>query len=137
MESVETRNRADKMIERMKGQRGAIRLKVVFWTAILAALIYISIKIIPPYFSNYQLEDDLHEEALFSLGKFNDETVRDRILRKIQVHGIEATKDNIHILQNDVRGLKISVDYTVNVDLKVYELKLHFTPTSDNQSLVQ
>ena len=125
------------MIERMKGQRGAIRLKVVFWTAILAALIYISIKIIPPYFSNYQLEDDLHEEALFSLGKFNDETVRDRILRKIQVHGIEATKDNIHILQNDVRGLKISVDYTVNVDLKVYELKLHFTPTSDNQSLVQ
>jgi hypothetical protein len=137
MESVETRNRAGKMMERMRGERGAIRLKVVFWTAILAALIYVSIKIIPPYFANYQLEDDLHEEALFSLGKFNDDTVRDRVFKKMQIRGVEATKDNIRILQNDVRGLKIMVDYTVNVDLKIYDLHLHFTPSSDNQSLVQ
>jgi hypothetical protein len=121
----------------MRGERGAIRLKVVFWTAILAALIYVSIKIIPPYFANYQLEDDLHEEALFSLGKFNDDTVRDRVFKKMQIRGVEATKDNIRILQNDVRGLKIMVDYTVNVDLKIYDLHLHFTPSSDNQSLVQ
>jgi hypothetical protein len=137
MELEKSRDRAGQMMQRMRSARGGIRLRVVVWTAILASLIYVSIKIIPPYFSNYQLEDDLHEEALFSLGKFNDDTVRDRVFKKIQIRGVDATKDSIHIQQNDVRGLKILVDYTVTVDLKVYDLHLHFTPSSDNQSLVQ
>jgi hypothetical protein len=137
METEVTRDRAVQTARRMRSARGAIRLRVVVWTAILAALVYISFKIIPPYYSNYQLEDDLHEEALFSLGKYNDDTVRDRVFQKMKIHGIDATKESIHIQQNDVRGLKILVDYTVTVDLKVYDLHLHFTPSSDNQSLVQ
>ncbi len=122
---------------RWRSARGGVRLRVVIWTAILVAFVYISIKIIPPYFANYQFEDDLRQEALFSLGKYNDEAIRDRIFQEMQRRGVDATKDSIHIQQNDVRGLKILVDYTVIVDLMVYDLHLHFTPSTDNQSLVQ
>ncbi|MFZ0819006.1 MAG: hypothetical protein WAM91_02985 [Candidatus Acidiferrales bacterium] len=121
----------------MGSARGGSRLRVVIVTALLVAFAYTSYKIIPPYFANYQLEDDIHQEALFSIGKFNDDTIRDHVFREMQAHGIDATKDSIHIQQNDARGLKLSVDYTTTVDLLVYTLHLRFTPSSNNQSLVQ
>ena len=124
-------------MRRMGSAHGGSRLRVVIWTALLVAFAYTSYKIIPPYFANYQLEDDLRQEALFSIGKFNDEMERDRIFKLMQTRGVDATKEAIHIQQNDSRGLKILVDYTVPVDLVVYNLQLHFTPSSNNQSLVQ
>lgn len=117
--------------------RGGSRLRLVVWTAILVALVYGSYKVIPPYFANYQFEDDLHQEGLFSIGKYNDDVLRERIFKDMQARDVDATKDAIHIQQNDARGLKVLVDYTVTVDLMVYNLQLHFTPSTNNQSLVQ
>ncbi len=121
----------------MGSARGGSRLRLVIVMALLIAFAYTAYKIIPPYFANYQFEDDLRQEALFSIGKFNDDTIRDRVFKLMQARGVDATKDAIHIQQNDSRGLKILVDYSVTVDLKVYDLHLHFTPASNNQSLVQ
>jgi hypothetical protein len=117
--------------------RGGSRLRLVVWTAILVALVYTSYKVIPPYFANYEFEDDLHQEGLFSLGKYSDDALRERIFKDMQARGVDATKEDIHIQQNDSRALKVLVDYTVTVDLMVYDLKLHFTPSTNNQSLVQ
>ncbi|HEV3220342.1 MAG TPA: hypothetical protein VGZ48_11265 [Candidatus Acidoferrales bacterium] len=121
----------------LSSARGASRMRVIVWTLLFAALLYVSFKIIPPYFANYEFEDDLRQEALFSLGKFNNETVIDRVFKELQAREIDATKESIHIQENDSRALKINVDYTVIVDLKVYDLHLHFTPSSSNESLVQ
>jgi hypothetical protein len=137
MGAEETRNRVGKFTRRMGSARGGSRLRLVIVMALLIAFAYTAYKIIPPYFANYQFEDDLRQEALFSIGKFNDDTIRDRVFKLMQARGVDATKDAIHIQQNDSRGLKILVDYSVTVDLKVYDLHLHFTPASNNQSLVQ
>jgi len=123
--------------QRLGSARGGSRLRVVVWTAILVAIIYVSFKVIPPYFANYEFEDDLHQEGLFSLGKYNDDQIRDRVFKEMQARGVDATKDDIKIQQNDSKALKILVDYTITVDLLVYDLKLHFTPSTNNQSLVQ
>ena len=127
--------RADR--EASRGERGASRLKIIFWTGLLAAFIYVCYKTIPIYFSNYQLQDDLRQEALYSLGKYNDDAERTRIFAIMQKDDVAADKDAIRLLQNDSRGLKIQVDYTVPVDLVVYTWNMHFTPSSDNQALVQ
>ncbi len=110
---------------------------MIIWLVFFGAFVYCSYKIIPPYFANYQFEDDLHDEALYSIGKYNDDVIRDHVFREMQARGVDATKDAIHIQQNDARGLKISVDYTIDVDLIVYTWHLHFTPSTNNQSLVQ
>ncbi len=39
-------------------------LKLVFGVAVFAALVFAGIKIIPPFFSNYELEDSIKTEAL-------------------------------------------------------------------------
>jgi hypothetical protein len=137
MDLKESQNRIRRLMKQTGSARGGSRLRVIVWTALLAAFAYTSYKIIPPYFANYQFEDDLRQEALFSIGKFNDDTIKDHVFKEMQSRGVDATKDSIHIQQNDARGLKLSVDYTVSVDLMLYTLHLHFTPSSNNQSLVQ
>jgi hypothetical protein len=123
--------------QRFSSARGGSRLRLVVWTAILAALLYITYKVTPPYFANYEFEDDLRQEGMFSMGKYTDDQVRERVFKEMQARGVDATKDDSHIQQNDSRGLKILVDYTVTVDMLVYDLKLHFTPSTNSQSLVQ
>jgi hypothetical protein len=137
MKAEENLNRAQRLARRAGSERGGSRLRVIIVTALIVAFVYVSYKIIPPYFANYQFEDDLRQEALFSIGEFDNDTIREHVFKEMQARGVDATKDTIHIQQNDSRGLKLSVDYTVAVDLTVYTLHLHFTPSSNNQSLVQ
>ncbi len=119
-------------------ERGGARLKTLIWLALAVALIFCTIKILPVYISNYQLSDWMKSEVLFTLGKpMTNDALTEAVVRELRSLNIEAGKDSIQILQNDSRGVHIRVDYTVNVDLKVYQLQLHFTPDADNQSLVQ
>ncbi len=135
---AEKKRDSDRILrQRLSSARGGSRLRAVVWTAILVALLYVSYKVIPPYFANYEFEDDLHQEGLFSMGKYSNDQLRDRIFKEMQARDVDATADDIHIQQNDSRGLKVLVDYTVTVDLTVYNLQLHFTPSTNNQSLVQ
>ena len=47
---------------------------------------------------------------------------------------IPVKREEIKVVANqDV--VKISMDYTVPVDLLVYQLNLHFTPSSENKNL--
>jgi hypothetical protein len=121
-----------------RSERGGARLKTLIWLALAVALIFCTIKILPVYISNYQLSDWMKSEVLFTLGKpMTNDALTEAVVRELRSLNIEAGKDSIQILQNDSRGVHIRVDYTVNVDLKVYQLQLHFTPDADNQSLVQ
>jgi hypothetical protein len=121
-----------------RSQRGGARLKTLIWLVLAVSLIFCTYKILPSYIANYQLEDWMKSEVLFTLGKpMTNDSLVDAVMKEFHSLGIEADKDTIHIVQNDSRGVHIRVDYTVNIDLKLYQMQLHFTPDADNQSLVQ
>ena len=118
-----------------KRGRGGARLKEVYWLFGVLAVIYVGVKLVPVYFANYQLQDKMLTEARFAtVNRRTDEELRNIIYREIQDRDIPARREDIHIEQSS-RGVRISVDYTVPVDLKVYEFNLHFSPTSENRSL--
>ncbi len=117
-------------------QRGAGKLKAIFWTALLVFIAFAAFKIIPVYFAEYQLADKMQEEARFGIvNRYSEEKIREIILKEIQSLDIPATTDNIKVVATPER-VTISVDYTVPVDLFVYRLQLHFTPSSENKSLL-
>lgn len=118
---------------RRPGSRGGARLTAVIWLLILGAGVYVGYKVIPIYLNNYQLEDRMLAEARFAaVNRKPEETVREVIYREIQDRDIPARREDIHV-QSTQRGVHIGVDYTVTVDLRVYQLHLHFTPTADAQ----
>ena len=117
-------------------QRGGARLKAIFWTAVLVAVFYSGFKVVPVYFANYQLQDKMQTEARFAVVNHRtDEDLRNIIFKEIQDQDIPARREDIKILENTQRAVRISVDYTVPVDLKVYQFDLHFTPRAENRAL--
>src|SRR5258708_31755436 len=116
-------------------QRGEGRLRAILWTAILVLLVFVGFKLVPPYVNQYQLQDKVVEEARFAVvNRKTDEQLRDIIYREIQDLGIPATKDGIKI-ENTYHMVRITIDYTVPVDLLFYHTELHFVATSESTSL--
>ncbi len=117
-------------------ERGEGQLKTVIFVAVFALLVYSAFKIVPAYVNNYQLEDKMEEQARFAIvNRYTEEQVRDNIFRVVQDLEIPAKKEDIKVsATNSV--VKISMQYTVPVDLLAYHLELHFAPTSENKALI-
>src|SRR6266849_1739470 len=117
-------------------QRGEGRLKAVIYLAILLFILYSALKIVPVYFSNYQLQDKMKEQARFAVvNRYTEERIRDLIFKEVQELDIPAHRDAIKVFSSN-SVVKISVEYTVPVDLLFYYMDLHFSPSSENKSLI-
>jgi hypothetical protein len=117
-------------------ERGSGIVKAVIWTFILACAAFVAFRIIPAYFSNYQLSDKMQEQAKFAVVKgYSEEQIRENVFKMVEELEIPAKREDIKVAAS-LRGVKISVDYTVPVDLVVYQMDLHFTPSSENKSLI-
>ena len=118
-----------------RSERGAGKLKTVFFVLVLLLLIYSAVKIIPAYVSDYQLSDKMQEQARFSVvNRYSEEQIRENLFKTMQELEIPAKREDIKIAANNAM-VKISVSYTVPVDLFFYHLDLHFSPSSENKAL--
>jgi hypothetical protein len=118
-------------------EHGGSKLNLLLTLAILGSLIFGGIKLIPPYFANYQLQDAIESESRFALTGYPKKTVddiRDDVYNKAVDLGVPANKDNIEVdVQNG--SVSIGMDYSVPIDLKVYQFTLEFHPHADNHSI--
>jgi hypothetical protein len=118
-----------------RAQRGAGRLKAIVWTVILFFIAYAAFKILPIYLAEYQLADKIQEEAKFAVvNRHSEDLIRDTVYKEVQELSIPVARDQIKVLASQ-QLVQISVDYTVPVDLIVYKVDLHFTPSGENKAL--
>jgi len=118
-------------------QRGEGRLKAIIYTLILAAAVYVAIKVVPIYVAEYQLKDKISEQARFAVvNKYTDDQIKDILFKTIQDLDIPAKRDDIKVIPNG-RGLTISVNYSVPVDLAVYKTELNFSPSSEGIDIMK
>jgi predicted membrane protein len=124
-----------KLTTAQQSERGEGRFKAILFTAIFVFFIYSAVKIIPPYVNNYQIADKMQETARFAVvNRYDEEKVRDVIFKEVQDLEIPVKREEIKVVAN-VSVVKISLDYTVPIDLLFYHFDLHFTPSSENKSL--
>ena len=119
----------------LRSQRGTGKLKAIIVTAILVFATYAAFKLVPPYSAEYQLADKMQEIARFGIVQHQtEEQIRDTVFKTIQDLEIPATREDIKVTATGSK-VTIAVDYKVPVDLMVYKVELHFTPSSENKSL--
>ena len=117
-------------------QRGAGTIKAIVWTVVLVYGAFVAYRIIPPYVAQYQLTDKMQEQARFAVvNRYPEDQVRDNIFKVVQDLDIPVKREHIKIVDTNT-VVRISMDYTVPVDLLVYHLNLHFSPESENHSLI-
>ncbi|HTZ74040.1 MAG TPA: hypothetical protein VMB47_08970 [Candidatus Aquilonibacter sp.] len=118
-------------------QRGGSRLSMIITLAILAAMVFAAVKIVPVYFANFEFQDAINSESQFALTgypKRSQDDIQDEVYKKAQQLGIPAKKDDIHVIMTS-GTVSISLDYTVPIDLSVYQFNLQFHPHADNHSI--
>ena len=121
---------------RRRGERGAGRGKAIAFTAIFVLVIYAAVKTVPAYFSEYQLAEKIQEQARFAVvNHYTDEQIRDNVYKVVQDLQIPAKLDDIKVT-NTQSSVTISMDYRVPVDLMIYKTELHFTPSSEDKSIM-
>ncbi len=116
-------------------ERGEGKLKAVIYLAIFLLMIYSAVKVVPIYVSNYQLSDKMQEQARFAVvNRYSEEQIRDNVFKVVQELDIPAKRDVIKVFNTNAI-VKISMEYTVPVDLFFYHTDLHFSPASENKAL--
>ena len=101
----------------------------------LAFAVYSAYKLIPVYIANYQLSDKMVEESRFAVAnRFTEDQVRENIYKEVIDLEIPARKEDIKVAAS-LQAVRISLDYTVPVDLLFYHMQLHFNPSSEGKAL--
>jgi hypothetical protein len=117
------------------GERGAGHLKAIVWTLILASLVYVAFKVTPPLINEYEFQDGLQTIARFaSVNRDSNEKVRDAILKEAKKDDVPVQADDIKIVGN-AGNVVINANYSVTVDLSVYQWTLNFHPKVTNDAL--
>jgi hypothetical protein len=118
-----------------RSEIGAGKLKAFAFLVVLLLLIISAVKVVPPYFADYQLSDKMQEQARYAVvNHYGEEQIRDNIFKVVQDLEIPVKKEAIKVTSNNSL-VTISMDYTVPVDILFYHLDLHFTPSSANKAL--
>ncbi|HET6144820.1 MAG TPA: DUF4845 domain-containing protein [Candidatus Acidoferrales bacterium] len=117
-------------------EKGAGHMKAIVWTLVLAAFVYVTAMTVPVLINEYQFQDSLDQIARFSsVGHKSTAEVQNAVLE-------EAQKEDLPIQAEDIKvagtggNVHINVDYSVTVDLKVYQLTLNFHPASSNSAIL-
>ncbi len=118
-----------------RSELGAGRVKTVVSLAFLAALIYSGIKIIPVYVNSYQLNDFIEQQTPYWLTqRTSGDVVQKSILSKAADLGLPISADQVKVDATPGR-VTVALDYVVPVNLIVYTLNLHFTPSAENRQI--
>jgi hypothetical protein len=121
---------------RARAQRGAGKFKAIAFTAILVFAVFAAFKLLPPYIAEYQLSDKMQEQARFAVvNRYSEEKIRDIIFKEAQDLDVPIQKEEIKVFASP-SVVRISLDYTVPIDLLLYKVQLHFTPSSENKSVI-
>ena len=120
---------------RRGGDKGAGHLKAIVWTLILVSIGYVGFKVVPLLINEYEFQDGIQTIArMASVNRPESEKIRKAVLQ-------EAAKDELSIRPEDIQvesaggNIHISANYSVTVDLKVYQWTLNFNPTATNNAL--
>jgi Domain of unknown function (DUF4845) len=116
-------------------QRGAGRLKAIAWTLVIVSFLYVCFKAVPSFVNEYQFIDGMQTLARYATAtRQTPEQIRAAVLKEAQTDGIPVTAEDIKVTA--VNGnVRINVEYSVTVDLTVYQWTLNFHPAVGNDSL--
>lgn len=113
-------------------------MKNLIFVVLIVALGIGAFKIAPPYYKNYVLQDTIVSDARFatSYPYKTSEGLRDDVWKEVTKLGIdEIKKEDIHAETSPTHDFaKISIPYTVTVDLWVYQFKIEFNAQAENRS---
>ena len=111
-------------------------MKTILSLAFLGGVFYCAFRIVPVYVENYEFQDYLNNMAVEATVKQPQPKPHDlvnAIYTKAESLGLPVERHDINVSVG--RTVTIVVNYDVYVNLKLYTLPLHFTPSAQNSNI--
>jgi hypothetical protein len=97
---------------------------------VIGISLYLCVELVPPYYANYELQDTINDEALFSTNNMKSEdAIRETVFKRAQQLNLPVTRENIKVHREGFNGsgsVSIDVPYVVHLDMPGYSGDLHF-----------
>jgi hypothetical protein len=114
-------------------------LKLVLGFAVFGVLALVGLKVIPPYFSNYELEDAIKTESVqATYSTRSEDDIRDAIIKQARSYDIALTPKQVKVTRVGGFGqgsLNIEANYSVPLELPGYSTTLEFHPSTKNKGV--
>lgn len=114
-------------------------VKLVFTFGVILALIFAGVKIVPPYYDNYQFEDSLKNDVLqATYSNRSVDELRVLVVKHAHDYDIPLTPQQVHITRTGGFGtgvLEIDAQYSVPLEFPGYSTSLDFHPTTSNKGV--
>jgi hypothetical protein len=111
------------------------KLKNLIGILVIAGGFYYAWNIIPPYFHNYELQDELDEIARRnSYTSTSDDDIKQLVIGKARGMDIPLKEEQITVTRTS-DGVGIAVRYRIHVDMVAHPVDLDFTANSLNKRI--
>lgn len=114
-------------------------LKLILGVGAIVIVAFLGVKTIPAFFSNYQFEDFIKEEALHSTySTRSEDDIRDAVIKHARDLDISLTPAQVHVSRTGMYGngsLTIEAQYSVLIELPGYSTTVEFHPSSKNKGV--
>lgn len=111
------------------------KIKGLIAVLIVAAVVYATWNIVPPYFYNYQFQDDLDDIARRnSYVNKSEDDIREMVIKKAAADNITLREDQVTVTRGG-DGIGITVRYRVHVDMVLHPVDLDFVTSSYNKRI--
>ena len=109
----------------------------IFSLLVFAALVIAGLRVVPPFISNYQLQDSLENLAISATyAPVTEEELVKTVIARADSFGITLTPKQITV-HKAPSTVDIAAQYTVVVDLIVRPVELHFEPATSNRNVIK
>ncbi|TAM80224.1 MAG: hypothetical protein EPN47_16245 [Acidobacteria bacterium] len=111
-------------------------MKAILSLAFLGIVAYCALKIVPVYVNNYQFQGYLDNTAVHATVRQpqpRPEDLEAEVYSKAESLGLPVERQDIKVSVGQT--VTIDVTYEVYVDLKIYTLPLHFSPSAKNSNI--
>lgn len=117
-------------------ERGGGKLNLLLTLLIVGALVFAGVKVIPVYVNNYELQDSMETEARFAVAnRATPVQIRQEVWKKVVELGVPAKQDNLKVTYGQDGLIQLTLDYSVSIDLVVYQWNKDFHIKADNRSI--
>jgi len=108
----------------LENNRGGSKISTLLYLLIATLVIYVVIKVVPPYRAYYAMEDEIAQQMQLSEIN-NQEVILNDIYQKAQELELPIQKEDISITKRDDGGLELTLHWDVEVDFG-YGIKRSF-----------
>ena len=126
----------DEMNSANRSERGGGSFSAILGLAVIAAVIFAAIKLLPPYIANYQFQDYIDNTArTATYSPITEADLKKEIMSRGRELGIPLQDRQVAVQKVRGGSVNIAITYEVPVDLIVRQVVWRFAPSAGNKNI--